>query len=160
MQKTLETILNGARSATLTPVGKAEDAPSRIDYNRETDHYLMGITPMWDDSNTNDSRIGDLFVFVEGHAQPRTVVGDGRVQIHKIIGIKYEFDENGYNLARPQYWKIPAHRNRKVLILSDIVYEGTWVEFCDTMGRQNYGKNINGVKHNLPLQGTKRWKIA
>lgn len=150
----LSAILKTSRSITITPISYKEDSDSRHDYEIEMDNYLNDLDVMWDDAPSNDTRKGDLFAFIQGQGRKETDVGEGYCQIRRVIGV-YS------NNARPSHWDIPAHQNRRVLALGDILFEGTWVELCKAAGRKDWGKVLaDGTKCTCPRQGSKRWKLG
>lgn len=143
----VEDILKTARAIVLTPISKDPLKDSYIDYVREMDSSAFGnYNVMWDDSPSNNARIGDLFSFVTGQSERQTS-GFGYCQIRRIIGLCD-------NTHRPSFWTIPHHVGRKVLILSDILCEGTWQELSKLLGEKPNGKpGLN------PMLNSTRFKI-
>lgn len=150
----ISSVLSTSRSITITPISYKDDQPSRIDYDREMENYINGFSVMWDDAGNNETKINDLFAFIEGQGRKETDVGEGYCQIRRVVGV-LPHD------VRPKYWKIPEHSGRNVIILSDIIYEGTWVELCEASGRSGWGKVLHdGTRLTSPRQGSKRWKLV
>jgi hypothetical protein len=106
---------------------------AREDYYREQRHFEEDseFNPKWDDSPGNTATIGDKFAFVQNIRNS--------MEIFSIIGIISIED-------RPDYWDIPEHQRRRVLILSK--KENT-ITF-------SFYKEQVGYSQNFRSRGTKR----
>lgn len=103
---------------------------ARDDYIREQVYFDSLLrSPTWDDSKHNNSKIGDMFGFVHNI--------ENKVELFEIIGIL-----NAIN--RPDYWDIPEHRRRNVLILSRKIRDDTWTRVKQEIGHPNWG-NLRGT---------------
>jgi len=108
---------------------------ARTDYLREQGKFADGsiTNPKWDDSLNNNAEVGDKFAFVQNTADI--------MEIFTIIGIIDAAD-------RPNYWDIPEHQQRRLLVLSHKE---------DEMSFEAY-KDIHEYRENFIVRGTSRLK--
>ena len=149
----ITTVLSKAHNIIVTPISYKPEELGALDYAREMANNRNNFDVIWDDSPANNTKVGDLFSFITGQGRSTLDVGEGYCQIRKVIAVLP-------NNARPKHWNIPEHTDRHVLILSDILYEGTWVELSEACGKKGYGKRIEDKVYLAPRQGTKRWNIT
>lgn len=125
----------------LTPINlvdnvKGDSLAARTDYLREQPNFgnETEFNPKWDDSHNNNARVGDGFAFVQN--------GQDVMELFEVRGIIQSED-------RPDYWDIPEHRRRRILILSKKIDQ---VSFAEYKRHVNYSDNYN-------IQGTirSRW---
>lgn len=127
----------------LTPINLTTKNPSkkttqvaRQDYKREETHFVKGATgfnPKWDDSAHNNAQVGDAFGFVHNITD--------RIEYFEIIAIIPAED-------RPDYWDLPEHQRRRVLILSHKIKEEKFSLYKERVG----------YKPNYIVRGTVRGK--
>lgn len=155
----LQALLSQRSHIIVAPISYKVDTESRIDFEREMEAYRKGDNVMWDDSSMNDGQIGDLFAFVMGQSRSEIDLSDegtpgGYCQIRPVVAT-FSHDH------RPKgIWKIPEHTDRRVLVLGDILFEGSWVGLCEALKRTGWGKTVKGVRYASPLRGTTRWEIV
>ena len=101
-------------------------AVARQDYNRERLHFgeESEFNPKWDDSVSNTAEVGDKFAFVQNTTDT--------MEIFTIIAIIPAED-------RPDYWDLPHHQRRRVLILSK---REKVIRFSDYKRRVGYSPNM------------------
>ena len=128
-------------SIILTPINL--DKPStdngkkaKIDYLREREHSSSFDLPIakWDDSKYGKAEIGNYFGFVH---QTRNIVEIFRIE--RIILAEH----------RPDYWDIPEHRSRNILVFSAQLGEVAWTTY----------KQNNNYKENFILRGTTKCRF-
>ena len=108
----------------VTPRVTGNTKKAREDYKREYVNFNGDISPKWDDSKYNNAIVGDMFAFVHNI--------EDRFELFEIKGILNRID-------RPDYWNIPEHRKRNVLILSKKIREDTWTRAKEEIGLPNWG---------------------
>ena len=114
-----------SKETSLTQNGRK----ARIDYLRELNNF--DTSPKWDDSKYNTAKIGNFFGFVN-HLEDKI----------ELFSIKNILPGD----TRPEYWDIPEHKPRNVLILSPKIKEIKWSTF----------KEQNNISLNYKLRGTTR----
>lgn len=98
---------------------------ARDDYKREQNFFnTNNMSPKWDDSKYNTAKIGDMFAFIHSI--------EDKAEIFQIIGILNNTD-------RPEYWDMPEHNTRNVLILSQKIRDDTWTRIKNEINRPNWG---------------------
>lgn len=102
---------------------------ARVDYLLETGNFSK--ESKWDDSRYNNAVIGNMFGFVHQI--------EDKIEIFEIKNILPAS-------TRPDYWDLPKHRHRNVLILSPKIKEIKWSDF----------KEQNNISENYKLVGTTR----
>ena len=130
MSKIIVTPINTLRPST--EYGKK----ARTDYIRERDNSSIFTTKKskWDDSRYNNAQIGNYFAFVHQN--------ENKMELFKIENI-LPVNE------RPEYWNIPEHSRRNVLIPSEKIGENKWSDF----------KEQNNYNINYKLRGTQKLNI-
>tara|TARA_B100001094_G_C17375789_1_gene414624 strand:- start:30 stop:431 length:402 start_codon:yes stop_codon:yes gene_type:complete len=108
---------------------------ARTDYLREQVKFRdeSNTNPKWDDSLNNNAEVGDKFAFVQNTTDI--------MEIFTIIGIIDAAD-------RPNYWDIPEHQQRRLLILSHKEDEISFEAY----------KDIHEYNQNFIVRGTTRMK--
>jgi len=106
---------------------------ARVDYLLELENFSK--ESKWDDSRYNNAVIGNMFGFVHQI--------EDKIEMFEITNI---LPAN----TRPDYWDLPKHRHRNVLILSPKIEEIKWSEF----------KTQNNLSLNYKLLGTTRLKYT
>jgi hypothetical protein len=108
---------------------------AKRDYIKEMPKFINEHDehPHWDDTCKNNSEIGDKFGFIHNIAN--------RVEIFEIINILPI-------TSRKDWWIIPEHQRRRVLVLSNKQGEISFTDY----------KRICGYKDNWKSQGTQRNK--
>lgn len=134
--------MSGQIALTITPINLRKPSTeygkvAKKDYLRERDNLSKNFTEncKWDDSDKNNSIIGDYFGFVHNV--------ENKVEIFKIIDIKRAD-------TRPDYWNLPNHKKRNVLILGPKIKDITFSEL----------KSIKKYKDNYILRGTSKINIS
>ena len=104
---------------------------ARTDYLREQGKFRAGsiTNPKWDDSLNNNAEVGDKFAFVQNTADI--------MEIFTIIGIIDAED-------RPNYWDIPEHQQRRLLVLSHKEDEMSFEAYKD-IHEYNQGYIVRGT---------------
>lgn len=92
---------------TITRYVSGNTKVARADYYREQRHFNEDseFNPKWDDSSRNKAKVGDKFAFVNNLTDS--------MEIFSVIAIIPVED-------RPDYWDLPEHQRRRVLILSKL----------------------------------------
>lgn len=98
---------------------KVNTIKARIDYEREKVRFDLGMTCMWDDSRYNNARVGYRFGFVNQI--------EDRIELFTITEIRSWRD-------RPNFWNIPEHQRRNLLILSPKEGEISYSEYKSRVG--------------------------
>ena len=108
---------------------------ARTDYLREQVKFRdeSNTNPKWDDSLNNNAEVGDKFAFVQNTTDI--------MEIFTIIGIIDAAD-------RPNYWDIPEHQQRRLLVLSHKEDEISFEAY----------KDIHDYNQNFIVRGTTRMK--
>jgi hypothetical protein len=98
---------------------------ARVDYKRELIYFDSDKkSPKWDDSKHNLAVVGDMFAFIHNI--------EDKAELFEIIEIRDA--EN-----RPDYWDMPEHRRRNVLILSKKIRDDTWSRFKEELHKPDWG---------------------
>lgn len=128
---------------TLTPTTELSVA-AKADYIQEEKKIITGEHfPMWDDPDPRkkaEAHPGDLFGFV--HNQKAS--GKDLVELFEVT------DKKDVS-HRPAHWTIPAHQDRKVVVLSRYM---AWVSFTELSVAM--GRRVSSTEGKNCLRGTER----
>ena len=134
---TVKKLIPNDQTLTITPISADIKNKANIDYQEQIDRVLSGLPLVWDDSQYNKSRKGDLFGFW---------MYKKKVVIHEIINVSKPHER------LPSWSTNVGHGNRNVVELSTdnvIIPWEVWINKIDgakrCMGTAPVKKNLNKI---------------